>query len=221
MNGLIARTLAAACVAGAAVGGCVPYRNLVDPCYPQRYNTTARREVMDAFAPQVQNGHVLDQTVFNYHFDKGTDKLNPMGLKKLHELTQRRPQPDANVFLATATDFDYNPENPEAMVDGRRDMDQKRVAAIQRYLTAQLAGRPMQFEILVHDPYEPGANGAYAAGVMRTLNTPTSGSLGGAGTGGGSGGGNQTGQFSGQGNQGNQGNQGGQGSSGSGTTTGR
>src|SRR5262245_5759462 len=86
MKGFIARTLAAACLAGVVAGGCFPYRNLVDPCHHDRYSYVARREVMDAFAPQVQNGHVLDQTVFNYHFDKGTDKLNPMGIQKLHEL---------------------------------------------------------------------------------------------------------------------------------------
>src|SRR5437588_11828440 len=109
MKGLIARALAVACLAGVAAGGCEPYRNLVDPCHQERYSYTARREVMDAFAPQVQNGHILDQTVFNYCFEKGSDKLNPMGLDKLHQLTQRRPQPDPTIFLATANDFEYRP----------------------------------------------------------------------------------------------------------------
>src|SRR5437879_6565216 len=108
MNGFIARTLAGLCLAGAVTaGGCfpernltdTPYRNLVDVCYPQRYNVTARREVVDAFAPQVQNGHVLDQTIWNYDFDRGTDRLNQMGLEKLKYLTRRRPAPDPNLFL--------------------------------------------------------------------------------------------------------------------------
>jgi len=204
MKGIIARALAAACLACVAAGGCESCRNWIDPCGQERYNSTARREVMDAFAPQVQNGHVLDQTVFNYHFDKGTDKLNAMGIQKLHELTQRRPYPDTTIFLATSNDFDYSPDHPETMVEGRRDMDQKRVAAIQRYLAAQLAGRPMTFEVLVHDPYEVGANGSYAAGAVRLYTAPSSGgpmgNLSQIGAAGGMGmGGNMTGYMSGGG----------------------
>lgn len=204
MNGLITRTLAMACLAGGlAAGGCIPYRNMVDVCYPQRYNVTARREVVDSFAPQVQNGHVLDQTIWNYHFDKGSDKLNAMGLSKLQYLTRRRPQPDPNVFLATATDVTYDAEHPETMAESRRDLDSKRVASIQRYLQSQMAGRSMAFEIMVHDPFEVGESASKASSSIRRVVAPslsgpagtmTSGA-GGAGVGS-VGGGNQTGQFS-------------------------
>src|SRR6266446_6374697 len=100
MNRRTAWMLAAG-LAGAAAG-CVPYRNMVDPCWPQRYNYTARREVVEAFAPQVQNGHVLDQTIWNYHFDEGSDQLNGMGLAKLDYMVRRRPAPDPSIYLATA-----------------------------------------------------------------------------------------------------------------------
>src|SRR4051812_19110825 len=45
-----------------ATGSC---KDLYDPCWPERYNTLARRSVNHAMAPQVMNGHVLDQTVWN------------------------------------------------------------------------------------------------------------------------------------------------------------
>jgi hypothetical protein len=140
-----------------------------------------------------------------------------------------RPQPDPNVFLATANDVIYLPDNPEGMIEARRDLDQKRVAAVQRYLTAQMAGRPMQFEVAIHDPFEVGANGNFAAGSARLANAPqsggpmgnlsaigTAGGFGMTGAGSGSGGGNQTGQFGGQ----YGGQYGGQGTGGAGGTGG-
>jgi hypothetical protein len=199
MNGFITRTLAVAFLAGAmAASGCgrFAYRDYADVCYPDRYNATARREVVDAFAPQVQNGHILDQTVWNYDFDKGTDRLNGMGLAKLQYLTRRRPQPDPNIFLATASDVTYDPEHPEAMAETRRDLDTKRIASIQRYLQSQMAGRAINFEVMIHDPFEVGISAEAAAQIIRKNQVGAQGVLGfGAyGTGVGSGG-NQTGQL--------------------------
>src|SRR5258708_39055153 len=97
MNGFITRSLSVAVMAGglAASGGCLPrYHDVVDPCYPDRYNYAARQEVVAGFAPQVQNGHILDQTVWNFYFDAGSDKLNPGGMDKLEQLARRRPAPD-------------------------------------------------------------------------------------------------------------------------------
>src|SRR5436309_10856752 len=110
MKGFIAKALAEGCLTGAAAaGGCAQYRNVVDPCYPQRYECTARKEVLEAFGPQVQNGHILDQTIWNYHFVEGTDKLTAGGYDFLDYLVRRRPAPDGRVFLATARDLRYDP----------------------------------------------------------------------------------------------------------------
>ncbi|MFL5340019.1 MAG: hypothetical protein ACJ8F7_07700 [Gemmataceae bacterium] len=202
MNRVIARTLAAACLAAAVSAvGCVPYRNWVDVCYPERYNNTARREVVDAFAPQVQNGHVLDQTIWNYDFDKGTDRLNSMGVEKLKYLARRRPQPDPNLFLATANDIDFDPDKPQAFAQARRDLDARRTAVVQKYLGAYMDGRPMNFEVMIHDPFEVGYNAIYAGSTAQRLNAASAngplGTLsgGGVGTAQGAIGGNQTGQF--------------------------
>jgi len=78
MKGFI-RTAVLSCAAAAGGLGCYGYRDIVDPCWPERYNHAAQMEVKGALAPQVLNGHVLDQTVWNYHFEQddngiGTDR---------------------------------------------------------------------------------------------------------------------------------------------------
>src|SRR5262245_43697435 len=134
--------LAASLAGGLAASGCEHYRNLVDPCYPERWNYMARWETRAAFVPQVRNGRVLEQTVWNYHFDPGTDKLNPHGITHLAYLARRRPSPDEAVFLQTAqvgTDLIYDPCNQEKLIHDRRELDSRREAAIKAFLAAQTA----------------------------------------------------------------------------------
>jgi hypothetical protein len=186
------------------------YRNLVDPCYPERYSNVARQEVITAFTPQVQNGRILDQTMFNYHFEDGTDKLHPMGMKKLDEIVQRRPFPDCRIFLATSHDLAYDAPRAGEVGENRRELDVKRIAAIQQYLMMATVGRPMKFEVLIHDPADPGMSAVSARnaivlqrnnytgvspfGLSQTTSistsqtTPGGGGVGGYGIGGGAGG---------------------------------
>jgi len=88
MKGFINKSMAVLGLAGgmALAGGCDCYRNLVDPCYPERYEFAARQEVIGAMAPQVYNGHVLDQTVWNYQFEPGTDRLTAGGMDPARRL---------------------------------------------------------------------------------------------------------------------------------------
>src|SRR4051794_20398286 len=104
MNGLIMRAVAAACLGTglAALGGCKLYDAFVDPCYPQRYDAQSRASVESAFATQAANGHVLDQTVWNWHFEAGTDKLTLGGQQYLAHLARKRPQPDPRLWIQTA-----------------------------------------------------------------------------------------------------------------------
>jgi hypothetical protein len=157
MKGFMASCVNALCVTSglAVVGGCDRYRNLVDPCYPERYEYAARNEVIAAFAPQVHNGHFLDQTVWNYHFEPGTEKLTPGGMDHLMYLARRRPYPDCTLYLATAHDILYDPAGPAKYAEQRMNLDQRRIQAIQNYLTAETAGRHVNFEVVVHDPAEP------------------------------------------------------------------
>jgi hypothetical protein len=202
MNGFINKKMAALCVSGglALLGGCETYRNFVDPCYPQRYEYAAREEVIGALSPQVYNGHVLDQTVWNYQFEPGTDKLTVGGMDHLAYLARRRPTPDACVYVQTAQDVLYDPAAPEKFNDARIGLDNRRVQAVQNYLSALTAGRHLTFEVTVHDPSEVGM-AAIPAGISvlkhyagfqgnlpTTAGAGASNVAGGAGAGGGGGG---------------------------------
>ncbi len=153
MKGFIRKAvLVGFCAVGSL--GCYGYRDCVDPCYPLRYNYMARQEVNAAMTPQVQNGHVLDQTVWNYYFEPGTDKLTPLGLDRLAYLARRRPCPDPNLYLQTAQDVVYDPAAPEKMAEVRQELDTKRKAAVTCFMVQQTAGRAVAFNITVHDPAE-------------------------------------------------------------------
>jgi hypothetical protein len=129
--------------------------DLYDKCYPERYWYTSAKIVNAAFSPQVHNGHVLDQTVWAHHFEPGTDKLSPGGQEKLAYLARRRPCPDGTVYLQTADDVCYDPHCVDEFAAAKHDLDMRRVAAIQRYLVAYTAGRPVEFQVLIHDPADP------------------------------------------------------------------
>ncbi len=64
---------------------------------------------------------MLDQTVWNYHFEPGTDKLTPGGLEHLAYLARRRPYPDPVVFLQTAQDVAYDPARRTKMRGARAE----------------------------------------------------------------------------------------------------
>jgi len=170
MNGFITRALTVAClgVGLTTLGGCKVLEYFYDPCYPERYEAEARKPVIAAFATQACNGHVLDQTVWNAFFNDGTAELTPGGQQYLDYLARRRPHPDTKLFLQTAYDIKYEPkygagELPEVLskaqqefVNKRAKLDQERVVAVQAYLQANTAGRPMVWEVAVHDPSPVG-----------------------------------------------------------------
>ena len=182
------RMLALTALAGlAGCQGGERYRDAVDPCYPERYNVQARAELVSGFSSQVQNGRILDQTIWNYAFEAGSDKLNNLGLDRLDQIVRRRPNPDSSVFLQTARDIPaYKADAPDAYATNRRELDEKRVAAIQKYLAAQTAGRPMDFTILIHDPSESSIPADAAARSIRSQRASYTGQLG-ANSGGGGG----------------------------------
>jgi hypothetical protein len=180
MKGFVRKALAGAALAGGlSAVGCEHAQKCVDPCWPERYNYVARRETISAFAPQVQNGHILDQTIYNYQFEPGTDHLTMAGQDQIDVLLRRRPVPDPRIFLATARDLAYDAGNPETLVAARTDLDNKRAAAIQKYIGAQMAGRPMPVEIVVHDPMPVGEHADPANRSIRLNHNSTTGTLAG------------------------------------------
>jgi hypothetical protein len=161
MNGLIRRSLKVLCLAGiAALGGCCEKDcrlcDWYDNCWLERYSYQAAQSELQTFAAQVHNGHVLDQTVFTYHFETGTDRLNQGGMEHLAYLARRRPMPDTCIYLQTAQDVYYDSTAPEQFNSARAELDGKRIAAIQRFLNAETAGRSLVFDVAVNNAPTPG-----------------------------------------------------------------
>lgn len=172
-----AATAAAILTSGLCSVGCVTtgsdkptlgdrWRNAVDPCYPERYNHAARQAVIAPFAQQVHNGHVLNQTIYTYYFESGTDKLTSAGMEKLDSLARTRPSPDPKIYLQTARDFPAGTD-AEKLPQLRSDLDNKRADAIRKYLAAQPAFAPIAYEIYVHDTVTPGIYSEFAGSAYR------------------------------------------------------
>lgn len=159
MNGFI-KTGVGLCLA-ASVVGCYCYRDLVDPCWPQRYDHQARMSVVETMNAQAYNGHILDQTIWNWHFVHGpkgepTAVLHPAGIEHLKYLVRRQPCPDPRIFVQTAQDLGYDPVNAEAIVEARAKLDADRQEAVHKFLTFASAGRVVDWSVLVIDPAEVG-----------------------------------------------------------------
>lgn len=156
MKGFIKQFATVSCFAAAlfTLIGCSHYRNVVDPCWPERYNYLARQSVRDMHNAQADRGHALEQTIWNSHFvsdaktHEGTDKLNEAGKEKLRQIARRQPHPDFQLWL----------QYPHDVKDaGRRDgLIEMRKAAIRDYLTnhTKLAGGG-NYQIGVHDEVQP------------------------------------------------------------------
>jgi hypothetical protein len=174
------------------IGDC--WRNAVDPCYPERYASAARGAVVAPFAQQVQNGTVLNQTVFNYHFVFNSDELTPGGQEKLISLARTRPAPDPKLFIQSARDLPATTD-PARLADVRADLDARRAATVQKFLAAQPAfGGPVNYEIAVIDAPTPGiaanfAEQAYRGSLQQYRGNVSGGGTGVLGTGGGGAGG--------------------------------
>jgi hypothetical protein len=174
MKGFIAKLMATSSVAAGslvAAAGCAGWQeqwhDVVDPCYPQRYMFSSRQLVKAHFAPQVQNGHILDQTVWNYHFEPGTAILTPGGMEHLAYLARRRPCPDTNIYLQVAQDIPYDPSRYAEFIEARNNLDSKRTQAVQDFLNAETTGRNLVFNVVRHDPPEDGMSAVPQAVSLR------------------------------------------------------
>mgnify|MGYP007071090233 CR=1 FL=1 len=78
-----------------SVTGCYgTFHEIVDPCYPERYNCKAREAVHNLTATQIQNGLMYEQTMFVHHFNPSESSLNAGGVAHLQRLANRRPAPE-------------------------------------------------------------------------------------------------------------------------------
>jgi uncharacterized membrane protein YgcG len=199
MTKKLARTLLGAVILACSSTGCGLYRDLVDVSYPERYECESRQAVTAAVSVQAENGHVLDQTVWNAYFDPGTDRLTLAGARTMQYLGRRRPMPDTVIYLQQANDLPMDVANPEAMAEARTKLDLARAKVVERFLLAQTG---LQFEVVMpHNPAVPSMSGQEAATIHQniigsargTMTAPAGGASGGAGAGGASSGGSSGG----------------------------
>jgi hypothetical protein len=166
------------CGAGGG-GGCGDhYRNWVDVSWPDRYNYAARQAVVAPFGQQAANGHFLHQTLWNFYFEPGSDKLTAGGTDKLDSLARATPGPDPRIYIQTSRDLAVTPENMGKVAAMRSDLDGRRAAAIRRYMTTQF-GEPVAYEVFVHDAPVPSIYGVFAGNAYRGQATGYVGGLSG------------------------------------------
>ena len=139
----------------------------------------ARSYGLDPFRKQVNNGNVMNQTVWNYMFEPGTDKLTAAGHDKLDALSKVRPYPDGKLYIQTARDLGVTPDNVDKLAALREDLDGKRAAAVQRYMASQPTFNPTVYEVYVHDPVVPGIDSNFAANAYRGSAAGYRGGIGG------------------------------------------
>jgi hypothetical protein len=161
--------------------------NCIDPSWPDRYNYAARQAVIAPFAQQVANGHFINQVMWNWYFDAGTDKLNGAGMEKLDSIARTTPNPDTKLFIQAARDIGVTADNAAKIGAMRDDITAKRAAAIHRYMATQ-PGPTVIYDISVVDMPTAGIAAPFATGSYRGQLAGYRGAIsGGGGVGSGSG----------------------------------
>ena len=167
MNGFITKNTLRLCFSAfglVSLIGCYQYRDLVDPCWPERYNSMARHSVREMHFAQAEKGHMLEQTVWNWYFEREPDdtkvkdakpgdptaRLNPAGMEVLRRISRTLPAPDFQLFLQNAQDVKYDAKDgPETIVAKREKLNRDRIDSILRFLATQPT--PGAFQVAVHD----------------------------------------------------------------------
>jgi hypothetical protein len=180
-----------------SVTGCYgTFHEIVDPCYPERYNCKAREEVNDLRNAQVQNGLILEQTLFVHHFNPASETLNAGGVALLQRLANRRPAPENVFFIQTAqNNYDLDYKKPEEYASKRNELNDKRKVEVEKFLKME---RPdVNFTVVVSNPARVGLSGAEGRAAVNNVRNTARGYFmipgfqdTGGGGGGGQGGGN-------------------------------
>lgn len=133
-----------ACLAGCATtGDCHPVYS------PDEYTEAARYSLNHAFELQANNGQVLDQTIWNYHFYEDSEELRPAGRAFLDRMANYYPLRCSGLFLQSAHDITLKPYNVESYFVRRQELNALRVKSVTEYL--QLAAPGNSLALQIHD----------------------------------------------------------------------
>jgi hypothetical protein len=179
-----------------SVTGCYgTFHEVVDPCYPERYNCKAREAVSELRSTQVQNGTNYEQTLYVHHFNPASESLHPGGVAHLQRLANRRPAPETTIYVQTAqNNYDLDFKKPEEYASKRKELDEKRKAEVEKYLKSE---RPdVAFNVVLSNPAKLGITGSEGRTAVRNIRSTSRGYFmipGFQDTGGGGGGGSEGG----------------------------
>ena len=186
MNGFITKNTLRLCFS--AVGlvsliGCYHYRELVDPCWPERYNSIARHSVRDFHNAQADRGHMLEQTIWNWHFEQDktgapTERLNGAGMEVLRRIARTLPAPDPQLYVQNAEDLLYTDGAAEKIVAQREMLNKRRIDTVLRFMSTQMSpGAPMTYQVAVHNFYPPSMQGNWPPIALEQIERNIKGGL--------------------------------------------
>ena len=145
---------AAASCFGAAlltVMGCEHYRGCGDSCWTKPDNSTVYGRVRERQNAQTDQGHKLEQVVWNSYFAKdertneSTSTLNEPGREFLRHVARCQPFPDPQIWLQYPTDVTDTNKRDQIIAERR--------IAIRKFLTTQTPlGGGEKYQIAVLDP---------------------------------------------------------------------
>jgi len=162
--------LGCAALALMSVTGCYgTFHEVVDPCYPERYNCKAREEVRALRDMQEANGTAIEQTLYVHYFKPGSAELNDAGVAVLERLSHRRPAPETTIFVQTAQNtYDLDYRQPEQLAQRRNELDNTRKAQVEQFL--RVARPDVNFTVVAGaNPGREGINGNEAATSVRNI----------------------------------------------------
>jgi hypothetical protein len=141
--------------------------------WPQPYAGQAQGQVAAAVALQAHNGHVLEQTFWNYYFKEGSADLRPAGRALLDRLVRREGEPVLGLYLQTARDVELSADHPGQYGRDQAALNAKRLQVISAYLAAT---RPdVVFTLNVHDAAPTRMAALEADGPVRELRVTAKG----------------------------------------------
>lgn len=102
--------------------------------HPHAYTLAARTSLNQQLNQQVDEGRLLSQTIWNYHFHEESDVLRPAGRQLLESLARRYPQGYPQIYIQSANDIRLRDDKIDDYFAQRRELDAERLKAVTAYL---------------------------------------------------------------------------------------
>ena len=139
---------------------------------PHEYTQAAKHSVNRDFEMQANNGQVLDQTIWNHHFYEDSEELRPAGRAFLDRIANCYPMRCSGVFLQSAHDITFKPDNVENYFARRQELNALRVKSVTEYLQHAAPGNTMALQIHDKPPVGLPSDEAGRSYILMARNAP-------------------------------------------------